>query len=72
MKKIIGIILIIVALLLGYTGITGLQESSGSVKFLGIKISATDKNAKETAYVELAGAVIALAGGMYLVGSRKK
>ncbi len=72
MKTVIGIILIAGAIVLGYMGITGLQESSGSVKFLGIEIKAEDKGAKETAYVEIGAALVALAGGIYLVGAKKK
>ena len=47
MKKIIGIILIVAALVLGYLGITGLNESSTSVELLGMEIKAQDGQEKE-------------------------
>ncbi len=71
MKTIIGIILIAGAIYLGYLGITGLQESSNSVEILGVEITAEDKGSKQTAYIEIAGAIILLFGGIYLVGKKK-
>ncbi len=72
MKKIIGIILIIGALVLGYLGIGEFKSSSSSVEILGLEFSAEDKSAKETAYVKLGLGVIALIGGVYLVGKKSK
>lgn len=72
MKQVIGIILIVVAVYLGYIGITGLQESSNAVNILGLELKTEDSGAKQTAIVELIGARIALIGGIYLVGSKKK
>lgn len=72
MKKIIGIILIVAALALGYVGITGLSESSTSVELLGMEITAQDGQAKERAYIQLGLGVIALVAGVYLVGQKKK
>jgi len=72
MKKVIGIILIVVALVLGYLGINGLNESSTSVEFLGLELSAQDNQAKERSYIELGLGVIALVAGVYLVGQRRK
>ncbi|WP_298649335.1 hypothetical protein [uncultured Proteiniphilum sp.] len=71
MKTIIGIILIGGAIFLGYLGITGLQKSSNSVEVLGIDITAEDKGSKQTAYIQLGGAVILLIGGIYLAGKKK-
>lgn len=70
MKKIIGIILIVVALVLGYFGIQGFQQSSNSVEILGMEISADDKGGKETAYIQLGLAVVSLIGGVVLVGKK--
>lgn len=72
MKTIIGTILIVGAIALGYFGIKGLQESSKSVEVLGIELSADDKGGKEVAYIQLGAAVLALVGGIYLVGAKKK
>ena len=72
MRKIIGIILIIAALALGYFGITGLSESSTSVELLGMEITAADGQAKERAYIQLGLGVIALIAGVFLVGQKEK
>ena len=71
MKKVIGILLILVALFLGYLGIKGLNESSSSVKILGIEITAQDNESKEKAYIEMGLGVAALIGGVYLISQKK-
>ncbi len=72
MKKIIGIILIVAALVLGYLGINGLNESSTSVELLGMEIKAQDGQEKEKAYIKLGLGVVALVAGAYLVGQKEK
>ena len=72
MKRIIGIALIVVSLVLGYFGIRGFQESTNSVKVLGIELSADDKGGKETAYIQLGLAVVSLIGGVVLVSAKEK
>ncbi len=72
MKKTVGIILIILAIGLGYIGIKGIQESGDSVEILGIELSAENKQEKTIAYIELAGALALLVGGIYLVGKKEK
>lgn len=71
MKKVIGILLIVAALVLGYLGVTGISQIEKSVDLLGLEITAEDNNAKQTAYIELALGVVALAGGVYLLGQKK-
>jgi len=46
MKRVIGIILIVGALVLGYFGINGLSESSTSVEVMGLELKAEDNNGK--------------------------
>lgn len=72
MKAIIGIVLIVAALFLGYLGINQIQKSANSVEVLGIELSAEDKGGKETGYIELGLGVVALVAGIYLVGKREK
>ena len=72
MKTVIGIILIIAALVLGYLGVNQVQESANSVEILGIELSAEDKGGKETGYIQLGLGVVALAGGIFLLGKRKE
>lgn len=72
MKKIIGIILIIAALVLGYLGITDLSGSSASVDIMGVEISAEDNSAKEMAYMKIGLGVVALIAGVYLFGKKDR
>ena len=72
MKTIVGIILIVVAIILAYLGITGLQESSTAVNILGIELKAEDSGGKQIAIIELVGSIISFLGGIYLLGSKKK
>ena len=71
MEKSFGFILIIVALFLGYAGINKLDDSQQNVKFLGINISAQDKEGKETGYILLAGAALCLIGGVMIMNGKK-
>ncbi len=72
MKAIIGVILIVAALFLGYLGINQVQKSANSVEVLGIELSAEDKGGKETGYIELGLGVVSLVAGIYLLGKKKK
>lgn len=69
---VIGVILIIVAIFLAYLGITGLQESTSAVNFLGIELRAEDSGAKQVAVIELVGAVVAFIGGITLLRSKNR
>lgn len=71
MKQVIGAVLIILAIILGIDGVQKFDSSSETVKFLGIKISAENESGKETAFIEIALAVVALAGGIYLLKNSK-
>ena len=70
MNKIIGAILIIASLMLGYIGINKISESTGSVNVLGIKIEASDKSGKQEGYIFMGVAVILLAGGIYTLNKK--
>jgi hypothetical protein len=70
MKKIIGIILIILSLYLGYMGVTTFSNSGESVEILGVELSAEDKQEKSTSFIYLGLAVVTLIGGVALVKSK--
>jgi len=72
MKRVIGIILIVGALVLGYFGINDLSESSTSVEVMGLELKAEDNTGKEKAYIQLGFGVLALIAGVYLIGQKKK
>lgn len=69
--KIIGVILIIASLALGYFGYNKISESSNSVNVLGIKIEASNESGKNEGYLFLGLAVILLGGGVYVLRNSK-
>lgn len=67
MKKIIGIVLIVLSLYLGYVGITKFSNSGESVEIVGIEISAEDNQKKSTSFVYLGLAIASLIGGVIML-----
>jgi hypothetical protein len=71
MKQSVGIILIIVALVLGYFGYDKMQNSKAGIKIGDLEISATDKSSNERSYVLFGLAAISLVGGIVMVSKNK-
>lgn len=67
MKRVIGMLLIGLAIYLGYMGITKFSNSGESVEIIGIEISAEDSQKKSTAFVYLGLSVISFIGGLGLL-----
>jgi len=70
MKKIIGILLIIGAIGLGYQGVQTVDGSGGSVEVVGIEIGAEDTGQKNKGYMYIELAVVLLIGGVTLVSKK--
>ncbi|WP_269235059.1 hypothetical protein [Flavobacterium flavigenum] len=66
-SKIIGIILIVISLAVGYVGINKIADNTKEINLLGLKIDASNESGKEQGYLYLGLAVILLAGGVYTV-----
>jgi hypothetical protein len=71
LSKIIGIVLIVVSLGIGYLGLNKVQENSSEVNLLGIKIEASDESAKQEGYMYIGFAVLLFIGGIYTVNKSK-
>lgn len=71
MKQVIGIILIIAAIALGYLGYDKMQNSKAGIKIGDLEISATDKTSNESAYLLLGLGAICLLGGVVLISRGK-
>jgi len=71
MKKIVGIVLIVLAIVLGYNGVQKFQKSSASIKVLGLKIDADNESGQASAYIQLGLAVLALGAGVFLLKSER-
>lgn len=64
MKRLIGIVLIVLSIAMGVLGIQKLQNSGGSVEIAGLELSAQDKSAKTQGFVYLGlGLVLLPVGG---------
>jgi len=67
MNKVIGIVLIVLSLGLGFLGIDKFSNSGESVDIVGIEISAEDNQEKTTSYFYLGFALVSLFGGITLL-----
>lgn len=72
MNKIIGAVLIIAGLAVGYVGFNKISDSTKSANVLGLKIEASNKSGKQQGYLFLGLGVILLVGGIYTLNSVKK
>lgn len=64
-SKIIGALLIIASLSVGYIGLNKISDNTKEVNFLGIKINASNESGKQQGYLYLGAAVLLFAGGLY-------
>lgn len=71
-SKIIGIILIVVSLGFGYIGFNKVADNTAEVKFLGIKIDASNESGRQQGFIYLGLGVILFAGGIYTLNKGKK
>jgi len=71
LSKIIGAILIIISLGIGYVGFNKIADSSNSVKLLGVEIDASNESGKEQGYLYLGLAIVLFVGGIYTVNKSK-
>jgi hypothetical protein len=71
LSKIIGVILIIISLGLGYLGMNKVKENTNEVNLLGIKIEASNESAKQQGYIYIGLAVLLLGGGLYSLNKSK-
>jgi len=70
-SKIIGIIMIVISLVVGYVGINKIADNTKEINLLGLKIDASNESGKEQGYLYLGLAVILLAGGVYTLNKSK-
>jgi hypothetical protein len=70
-SKIIGAVLIIISLGIGYVGFNKIADSTNSIKLLGVKIDASNESGKEQGYLYLGLALVLFVGGIYTVNKSK-
>ena len=71
LSKIIGIVLIVLSLGLGYTGIEKVNENTAEINLLGLEIDASNKSQKEQGYFYIGLAALLLVGGLYSLNKSK-
>lgn len=71
-SKIIGVILIVVSLGIGYIGFNKIADNTKEINFLGIKIDASNESGKQQGFIYLGLAIVLFAGGIYTVNKTKK
>lgn len=71
LSKIIGVVLIVISLGIGYLGFNKVKENSSEINLLGVKIEASNESAKQEGYMYLGFAVLLFAGGLYTVNKSK-
>ena len=70
MKRILSIVFIIAAVVLGYYGYTKMNESSAEIKIGDLELSAQDNNSKQTSYLLFGMAAVCLIVGFGLSRSK--
>ncbi|MBK6622685.1 MAG: hypothetical protein IPH04_15970 [Saprospirales bacterium] len=65
MLKLVGILLIIGGLALGYMGIQKVSKNDASVEILDLEIDVSNKSGKQQGYIYLGLAVLLFGGGIY-------
>ena len=69
-KKIIGIVLILASLALGYMGVNKISNNDASVEIMDVEISASNESEKTKGFIFVGLAVIMFAGGLYTVNKK--
>ena len=70
MRSLLGILLIIGGIVLGYFGYNKLQDNKADIKIGDLEITAKDNNNTTTAWVMIGGGVLALIAGAFTLGKR--
>jgi len=68
--KIIGIVLLVIGLYLGYQGINMYQGSGVSVEILDTKIGVSDDSTKSTSFLYMGLAIVLIIGGIFTVNKK--
>ncbi len=71
-SKIIGGILILISLGIGYIGFQKIADNTKEINFLGIKINASNESGKQTGFIYCGLAIVLFAGGIYTLNKSKK
>ena len=68
--QILGAVLIIAGLYVGYLGINKVANNSAEVKVLGIEIDASNESGKEQGFLYIGLAIVLFGGGIYSINKK--
>lgn len=68
--KILGAVLILGAIYVGYLGINKVSNNSKEVEVLGLEIDASNESGKEQGFIYIGLAVILFGGGIYSLNKK--
>ncbi len=68
--KILGAVLIVGALYIGYVGINKIANNSKEVEVLGLEIDASNESGKEQGFLYIGLAVVLFGGGIYSLNKK--
>ncbi|WP_339833978.1 hypothetical protein [uncultured Flavobacterium sp.] len=68
--KIIGAVLILGAIYIGYLGINKVSNSSAEVEVLGLEIDASNDSGKERGFLYIGLAIVLFGGGIYSLNKK--
>lgn len=68
--KILGAVLILGAIYIGYLGINKVSNNSKEVEVLGLEIDASNESGKEQGFLYIGLAVILFGGGIYSLNKK--
>lgn len=70
-SKIIGMILIIASLFVGYIGFNKIADNTAEVNVLGLKIDASNESGKQQGFLYVGFAILLFGGGIYTINKSK-
>jgi hypothetical protein len=70
-SNIIGAILIIISLAIGYVGANKIADSTKEINFFGLKIDSSNESGQQQGYIYLGLAAVLFVGGLYTINKSK-
>lgn len=70
-SQIIGAVLIIISIGIGYVGFNKIADNTQQINLLGLKIGASNESGKQQGYMYLVLGIVLFASGIYTINKAK-
>lgn len=70
-SKLIGAVLIIISLFVGYVGFNKVSDNTKEINLLGLKIDASNQSGREQGYIYVGFAVLLFGAGVFTMNRSK-